>query len=264
MGAGSREQGRLERCPEPPARGAPDARAVRGSAVPSGPRPGRLCCRRAAAAMRLAQGSSNHPFPLRAQARHLVGWRRLWLKITRGSDPFGWRSERQRGGGERLRISERRTAASPVARSGLWPPLMNFFPITDFSSRRMSLNLPVAAPSGRSVCLPTKVVGGENPAPVYGSATGGTRLSKVCALRVPGTETGSEVCFRLQSVPASLLGSLRKDDLVQTGRGPPPTGPELPGFSPRPAQKSFQKLDRQVKIRGSFLLLSLGCMWGYG
>ena len=128
----------------------------------------------------------------------------------------------------------------------------------------MSLNPPVAAPSGRSVCLWTKVVGSEDPAPVYGSATGGTRLSKVCALRVSGTETGSEACFRLQSVPASLLGSLRKDDLVQTGRGPPPTGPELPGFSPRLAQKSFQKLDRQVKFRGTYLLLSLGCMWGYG
>ena len=154
MGAGSRERGRLERCPEPRASGAPDARVVRGRAVPSGPRPGRLCRGRAAAAMRLAQGSSNHPFPLRAQARHLGGWRRLWLKITRGLDPFGWRSELQRGGGERLRIPERRTATSPVARSGLWPPLMNFFPITDFSSHGGSPWIPLwPLPQGaQSVC----------------------------------------------------------------------------------------------------------------
>lgn len=82
MGAGSREQGRLERCPEPQA----GARRARGSGkrCALGAATRRLCCRRAAAAMRLAQGSSNHPFPLRAQARHLVGWEKVMTENNPG------------------------------------------------------------------------------------------------------------------------------------------------------------------------------------
>lgn len=127
----------------------------------------------------------------------------------------------------------------------------------------MSLNLPVAAPSGRSVCLRTKVVGGEDPAGLW-QCHRGEPFPKSVDSGFPAQKQG------LRSVSGSSLSLLHswahsaRTIWFRRDRGPPPTGPELPGFSPRPAQKSFQKLDRQVKIRGSFLLLSLGCMWGYG
>lgn len=75
---------------------------------------------------------------------------------------------------------------------------------------------------------------------------------------------GGGVGLQSGPVPASLLGSHCKDSLVQTGLEPPTPGPELPGFSPRPAQNSFHKLGCQVKIRGKFLLLSLGFVRSLG
>lgn len=64
-------------------------------------------------------------------------------------------------------------------------------------------------------------------------------------------------------VPASPLSSHCKDRLVQTGKGPLLPGPELPGFSPRPAPNSFQKLSCQVQSSCKFLLVSPGLHAGF-
>lgn len=115
----------------------------------------------------------------------------------------------------------------------------------------MSLNPPVAALSGRSVCLWTSVAGSEDPPRSMAVAQGEPDFPK-CAHSGFPERNGAEVCFRLQSVPPSLLGSLRKDDLVQTGRGHPQLARSYPDSHPGPPKRALRNSTAKLKSEAVF------------
>lgn len=169
-----------------------------------------------------------------------------------------WRGVRNQRGKNCCRAWSR---AGPCALWDSYPP-----PVSPFTLG--ATDNPPPAPTSSPVRLISGYSGGE-PKPSTGLWQGHRRdlTPKMCAPRVPSVETGrwgGGVGLQSGPVPASLLGSHCKDSLVQTGLEPPTPGPELPGFSPRPAQNSFHKLGCQVKIRGKFLLLSLGFVRSLG
>lgn len=199
------------------------------------------------------------------EARHGGGGAGTEEVVTENTPRLGsvWPEDAERSrAGEELGGRERRTAGSPLpARRARCPPRATSYPPP---SPALTVDVTLGTPPCPRLqsALPCGWTGGGRRARTgpWQCPGEGTSLSSVCAPRDPQHRDGGGVCLPPALVAASPPSWPCRDSLVQTGRGPPLPGSELPGFSPRPAPNSFQKLNCQVKSRNKFLLLSLGLL----